>query len=261
MLQIWPVPIFSDNYVWILEREGSNRVAVVDPGDGEPVIEALSRPRSRGCRRPHHPPPSRSRRWPARAHPPLPPTGLWIRRRIRRRSGPPGCAVAITISLPDLDLGVRDGGLPGSHHPATSAISAPAAPLSATRSSRAGAGGCSRAPWGRCTSSLTGLAELPPETMAYCAHEYTAFQSPVRPRGGAGQQRPRARARDRRGYASRLTADCSLDHRLRTRDQPVPPLWRSRRCAEPPSRTPDTRSRPVPRSLGCFGVWKDGWSG
>ncbi len=40
---IWPVPIFSDNYVWILEREGSNRVAVVDPGDGVPVIEELSR--------------------------------------------------------------------------------------------------------------------------------------------------------------------------------------------------------------------------
>ncbi len=41
MLQIWPVPVFSDNYVWILEREGSNRVVVVDPGDAAPVIEAL----------------------------------------------------------------------------------------------------------------------------------------------------------------------------------------------------------------------------
>ena len=43
MLQIWPVPVLSDNYVWILELEGFKRVAVVDPGDGKPVVEALSR--------------------------------------------------------------------------------------------------------------------------------------------------------------------------------------------------------------------------
>ena len=41
MLQIWPVEAFSDNYVWILERKGSRRVTVVDPGDASPVLAAL----------------------------------------------------------------------------------------------------------------------------------------------------------------------------------------------------------------------------
>jgi hydroxyacylglutathione hydrolase len=41
MLQIWPVRVYSDNYVWVLETEGSRQVAVVDPGEAAPVLEAL----------------------------------------------------------------------------------------------------------------------------------------------------------------------------------------------------------------------------
>jgi hydroxyacylglutathione hydrolase len=42
MLQIWPIRVFSDNYVWVLERDGSPQVAVVDPGEAGPVLETLS---------------------------------------------------------------------------------------------------------------------------------------------------------------------------------------------------------------------------
>ena len=43
MLEIRPIPAFEDNYIWLLKRDDSNRVAVVDPGDEEPVLDNLRR--------------------------------------------------------------------------------------------------------------------------------------------------------------------------------------------------------------------------
>jgi len=40
-LKISPIPAFADNYIWLLEPGGSNRVTVVDPGDAEPVLAVL----------------------------------------------------------------------------------------------------------------------------------------------------------------------------------------------------------------------------
>jgi hydroxyacylglutathione hydrolase len=41
-LQVRPVPAFSDNYVWLIHGlRDARRVAVVDPGDAEPVLAAL----------------------------------------------------------------------------------------------------------------------------------------------------------------------------------------------------------------------------
>lgn len=41
MLDISPIAAFSDNYIWLLKREGCGSCAVVDPGDEDPVIERL----------------------------------------------------------------------------------------------------------------------------------------------------------------------------------------------------------------------------
>lgn len=41
MLEIRPIPAFSDNYIWLLVNPGDARVAVVDPGDAAPVEQAL----------------------------------------------------------------------------------------------------------------------------------------------------------------------------------------------------------------------------
>lgn len=41
MLNVIPIPAFNDNYIWLLHREGSNRAAVVDPGQAEPVLAYL----------------------------------------------------------------------------------------------------------------------------------------------------------------------------------------------------------------------------
>ena len=43
MLEIRPIPAFRDNYIWLLAGASDPRVvAVVDPGDARPVLEALA---------------------------------------------------------------------------------------------------------------------------------------------------------------------------------------------------------------------------
>lgn len=41
-LEIVPVPVLSDNYVWLLRDEATGTVAVVDPGEAAPVEAALA---------------------------------------------------------------------------------------------------------------------------------------------------------------------------------------------------------------------------
>lgn len=41
MFSVTPIPAFQDNYIWMLEGEPAGQVAVVDPGDAQPVIEQL----------------------------------------------------------------------------------------------------------------------------------------------------------------------------------------------------------------------------
>lgn len=41
MLTVEPIPAFNDNYIWMLQRQGTRRVVVVDPGQAEPVLKRL----------------------------------------------------------------------------------------------------------------------------------------------------------------------------------------------------------------------------
>lgn len=41
MLTVMPIPAFQDNYIWVLRQDTQDRVAVVDPGDADPVIAWL----------------------------------------------------------------------------------------------------------------------------------------------------------------------------------------------------------------------------
>jgi len=41
MLNISPIPAFSDNYIWLLQRDNLPQVAIVDPGEAAPVIKYL----------------------------------------------------------------------------------------------------------------------------------------------------------------------------------------------------------------------------
>lgn len=40
---VQPVPILSDNYAWLLRESETGAVAIVDPADSRPIIEALER--------------------------------------------------------------------------------------------------------------------------------------------------------------------------------------------------------------------------
>lgn len=41
MLELKPLPAFSDNYIWAFRQQGSAQVCVVDPGDAAPVLHYL----------------------------------------------------------------------------------------------------------------------------------------------------------------------------------------------------------------------------
>ncbi|HEX5237550.1 MAG TPA: hydroxyacylglutathione hydrolase [Sphingomicrobium sp.] len=43
MLEIVPVPAFTDNYIWLVHDEASGETAVVDPGEAAPVIAGAGR--------------------------------------------------------------------------------------------------------------------------------------------------------------------------------------------------------------------------
>ncbi len=42
MPNVFPIPAFSDNYIWVIQRDGTNHCVVVDPGDADPVLDTLS---------------------------------------------------------------------------------------------------------------------------------------------------------------------------------------------------------------------------
>lgn len=42
MISVEGIPAFADNYIWLVRREGWGQVAIVDPGDAEPVLQYLN---------------------------------------------------------------------------------------------------------------------------------------------------------------------------------------------------------------------------
>ena len=45
MLQVKPVPAFADNYIWLIINTDNLHVAIVDPGDAQPVLSAVDHER------------------------------------------------------------------------------------------------------------------------------------------------------------------------------------------------------------------------
>ena len=43
MIEVRKVHAFDDNYIWLIGCQGSKRIAIVDPGDADPVIERIER--------------------------------------------------------------------------------------------------------------------------------------------------------------------------------------------------------------------------
>ena len=178
---ITPVSAFSDNYVWLLERDGD--AVVVDPGDAVPVERALA---ARGLTlraillTHHHADHTGGVRPMLAARPAgtVPVYGPATERidgvTVPMREGDRVTLDALGLSFDVLDIPGHTRG-----HIAYVSIPDPAAPES-PQSLFCGdtlfAAGCGRLFEGTASQmhdSLAKLAALPPETRVYCAHEYT----------------------------------------------------------------------------------------
>jgi len=256
MLQIWPVPIFADNYVWVLQREGADRVVVVDPGDGPPVVAELEQ---RGLTvgavllTHHH-------------HDHVGGLNAIIRRFHPAVFGSAGDAVpgvdrpvgdGDTVALPGLGPDLHVVALPGhtAHHLGF------VAPGLAFVGDTLFAGGCGRLFEGtpeQMHDSLGRLAALDPATEVYCGHEYTLvnlrFAEVVEPGNAALADRLRAAAAAR--AAGRPTVPSTIGLELETN-----PFLR---CSEPAvvAAAETHAGRELSPGAEVFGVirsWKDGW--
>ena len=170
-MEIVAVPAFTDNYLWLVHDEGSGESAVVDPGDPAPALAEAER---RGW--------TINQVWNTHWHPDHTGGNLAIKQATGARiSGP------ADENIPGRDVSLSEGDQVhlGSHvgrvievpghtlgHIALIFDEERVAFVGDTMFSM----GCGRLFEGtpeQMYRSLKRLAELPPETRLYCAHEYT----------------------------------------------------------------------------------------
>lgn len=172
-LDIVRIPALTDNYIWLVHDPDSNETIVVDPGEAAPVIVAAE---ARGW--------TISQIWNTHWHPDHTDGNAAIKALGAKVSGP----VAEAGKIPTLDYGLREGD--------AVRIGAHVARVIETPGHTAGhivfhmaeggilfsgdtlfAMGCGRlfeqGP-AEMFHNMQRLAALPPQTMVYCAHEYTA---------------------------------------------------------------------------------------
>jgi hydroxyacylglutathione hydrolase len=171
MLHLTPIPAFSDNYIWMIGTAAGREVAVVDPGEASPVLAAIE---VRGLELvaillTHHHGDHVGGVEEILARHPVPVFGP-ARESIAGVDQP--VHADEIVALPGLDLYLRVVEVPGH----TAGHVAYAGPDFACVGDTVFAGGCGRVFEGtmeQMHESVTRLAALPPETLLYCAHEYT----------------------------------------------------------------------------------------
>lgn len=172
MIQVLRVSAFSDNYIWLVTNEKRKKAAIVDPGDAKPVIAELEQRK-------------------------IEPTAILI---THHHSDHVGGIAELLQTYPDLPVyGPANESIPHITHQLIDGriVSLESIGLSfevigipghtAGHIAYYGDGslfcgdtlfgsGCGRVFDGTMVelhSSLHRIAQLPPETLAYCAHEYT----------------------------------------------------------------------------------------
>ena len=190
-MQIVPVPAFTDNYIWLVHDDESGETAVVDPGDAGPALAEAER---RGW--------SIGQVWNTHWHPDHTGGNLAVKEATGALiSGPTG------DRIPGRDVELFEGSAVrlGSH--VGRVIEVPGHTLdhiaivfdgqqAAFVGDTLFAMGCGRLFEGspaQMYDSLQRLAELPPKTQLYCAHEYTLsnarFAAHAEPDNAAVQRR------------------------------------------------------------------------
>ena len=171
MLEIVPVPAFTDNYIWLVHDDESGETAVVDPGAAEPALAEAER---RGW--------AIGQVWNTHWHPDHTGGNLAIKQATGSTiSGPEGGRI------PGRDIGLAEGGEVRIGKHVGRVIEVPGHTLDhialifdEERVAFVGdtlfAMGCGRLFEGtpeQMHVSLQRLAALPDDTKVYCAHEYT----------------------------------------------------------------------------------------
>ena len=187
MLEIVPVPAFSDNYLWLVNDQASGETAVVDPGDAAPVLAEAER---RGW--------IITQVWNTHWHPDHTGGNLAVKRATGARISGPAAE-----NIPCRDVALSEGSEVRLGDRVGRVIEVPGHTLGHValifdneRVAFVGdtlfAMGCGRlfeGTAGQMYRSLQRLAELPPDTRLYCAHEYTLsnarFAAHARPQDSA----------------------------------------------------------------------------
>lgn len=254
-LSIEAISAFSDNYIWLLRRGGTD-CAAVDPGDATPVIRKLERDRL-------------TLRYVLLTHHHLDHVG-GVQRLAQfapdlQVFGPEDarigrvdivCREGDEIELPDLSLrfGVLD--VPG-HTRSHIAFHGHQCLFCGDTMFSVGCGKLFEGTPEQMQASLDKFAALPGDTRVYCGHEYTLancrFALQVEP-GNArlktkAAEAERARAEGRITLPGRMEEELAVNPFLRTREDSVVQAARER--------DPSARSgAPV---LGVIRRWKDGY--
>jgi hydroxyacylglutathione hydrolase len=228
MLVVEPIPAFEDNYIWLLRKTGEQAVAVVDPGDADPVIERLRADRMRlsAILITHHHGdhtggiPDLLGEWPEAT------VSAPADRRIR------GATMTVgdgdRVSVPGLHVQFDVLEVPG--HTATHiAYLGDGMLFCGDTLFAAGCGRVFDGTFEQLAASLRRIAALPPETLCYCAHEYTlanlGFAAWVEPNSAALAERTAAaralREAGRPTVPSRLSLELATNPFLRTAEPAV----------------------------------------
>ncbi len=171
VLEVVPVPAFSDNYLWLVHDHDSGETAVVDPGDAAAVLAEAER---RGW--------SIDQVWNTHWHPDHTGGNLAVKEATGATvSGP------ASETIPGRDIALAEGDLVRLGNHVGRVIAVPGHTLGhiallfdkdkiAFVGDTLFAMGCGRLFEGtpqQMFASLQRLAQLPDETQLYCAHEYT----------------------------------------------------------------------------------------
>jgi hydroxyacylglutathione hydrolase len=172
MLDIIPLSAFKDNYIWLLANNNNQQCAIVDPGDATPVLQALEKHKLTlrsilithhhhdhvgGVHKLHEKFPDAAIYGPA--HESIPDLNHPVKEND-------------IVDLPFLDLRLRVIDIPG-HTLGHIAYYGNGMLFCGDTLFSAGCGRIFEGTPAQMFASLTKIANLPDDTLIYCAHEYT----------------------------------------------------------------------------------------
>jgi hydroxyacylglutathione hydrolase len=216
-LGVRPVRAFADNYIWLIEApQRPNHVVAVDPGEAAPVRAELERSGASlaAILLTHHHPDHIGGARELLALGDIPVIGpddprIAVRTRTVRDGE--------RCELPDLGLGFDILHLPG-HTLSHIAFWGHGALFCGDTLFSAGCGRMFEGTAQQMNASLNRLRDLPPETLVYCGHEYTAanlrFALTVEPQNAAALDYQQRVAKLRAADAPTLPSPLSLEIRV-----------------------------------------------